>query len=153
MAEEKQSKLNKIVPELKKEVAAQPKASSTSNEERQQKPSMSKTTRRKSDIEVFEEDFSRYLQSIILLRDKYANRLYSLLVFEVVVMFVFVVLYGIRVIHLEEWFVAIISQTILVKTFLTIQIIVKNLFPNRNLLEMLIQGNQKSELDSTDKSS
>lgn len=129
-----------ILPEIREEVAA---AASSEEVAPASLPVVTKT-RRSNDIEYFQEDFSKYLQSIIMLRDRYANRLYLLLVFEIIVMFLFVIGHGVGWLKLDQWLVLIIAESIIVKTFLTIQIIVKNLFPNKNLLELLIQGSGRT---------
>lgn len=131
-----------ILPQIRQEVSNE--AAEQPAQAPVELPPVVDKTKRTNDLEYFQEDFSKYLRSVIMLRDRYANRLYALLVFEVVAMFLFVLGYGLGILELDQWLVLIIAESIIVKTFLTIQIIVKNLFPNKNLLELLIQGSGKS---------
>lgn len=130
-----------ILPQIRQEVSNE--AAEQPAQAPVELPPVVDKTKRTNDLEYFQEDFSKYLRSVIMLRDRYANRLYALLVFEVVAMFLFVLGYGLGILELDQWLVLIIAESIIVKTFLTIQIIVKNLFPNKNLLELLIQGSGK----------
>lgn len=131
-------KRKKIIPIIMDEVKSQkPKADTPETVV----PSPVKTAhRRESDIKNLDQNISEYLDNLVLLRDRYANRLYALLLFEVIVMFVIVFLAGFEILKLEQWLVLIVAESIIAKTFLTIHMIVKNLFPNRNLLEMLVQS-------------
>ncbi|WKZ31569.1 MAG: hypothetical protein QY318_02295 [Candidatus Dojkabacteria bacterium] len=148
---EKQKVAEKILPQIRDEVMAVATEQSAPTPVAPPLPVVNKT-KRTNDLQYFQEDFSKYLRSIIQLRDKYANRLYALLVFEIAVMFLFVMLAGLGVLELEQWLVLIVAESIIVKTFLTIQIIVKNLFPNKNLLELLIQGSGRSVSEGTSES-
>lgn len=143
MIERAGESLQKVIPQIVQEVAtskpveasAPPATSTTSSGE----PAVRSATKRENDSVNLEENISNYLESIIVLRDRYANRLYALLVIEVFIMFSIVILAGTQRLILEQWLVTIVAETILVKTFLTIQIIVKNLFPNKSLFELLVQ--------------
>lgn len=139
--DQSKSRVEDILPQIRQEVSNE--AAEQPAQAPVELPPVVDKTKRTNDLEYFQEDFSKYLRSVIMLRDRYANRLYALLVFEVVAMFLFVLGYGLGILELDQWLVLIIAESIIVKTFLTIQIIVKNLFPNKNLLELLIQGSGK----------
>lgn len=139
----------KIVPEIIEEVGvtnpeSEPLPESTSDRSTELPAQHSGTsvrsaTKRESDENDFQQNISNYLESIIILRDRYANRLYALLLLEVILMFGIVISAGLDILKLEAWLVTIVAESILIKTFLTIQIIVKNLFPNKGLFELLVQ--------------
>lgn len=128
--------LEKLIPQLVNEVSTATPAPST--RESVSTLPVKSATKRENDLVNLEKDISHYLQGIVELRNRYANRLYFLLCFEIVVMFIFVALYGTGYLKLEAWLVTIIAETILAKTFLTVQTIVKNLFPSKDLLGLIL---------------
>jgi len=78
-----------------------------------------------------------YIGHSIKLRTNFANKLFGLLVLEVLLMFVILVLHGTQLIFLESWLVSLFVESIIIQTFFTINIIVNNLFPKKNLIEAL----------------
>ena len=76
-----------------------------------------------------EESVIKYLDSLRTLRTLMAKGLYSLLVLEILAMFAILWFAGVKYLTLESWLIGMIFDVIIVKTFATIYIIVKNLFP------------------------
>ncbi|GAB4156812.1 MAG: hypothetical protein Fur003_0310 [Candidatus Dojkabacteria bacterium] len=135
--------LARALPQIVQEVAQSAPAPLAAGATTPVEVQISETVRRTKDALNLEENISEYLKGIVKLRNGYANRLYALLVFEVVSMFAIVILFGLGYLKLESWLVTIVAESILVKSFLSVQTIVSNLFPNKSLLETIVDTNGK----------
>lgn len=90
-----------------------------------------------NDLELWKR-VTEYLTNSNKLRENYAEKLYWLIVGEVVAIFLCVVAYGLRWIAFPEWMFALIISGVLAETFYTIHLITENLFPKKDTMEHFV---------------
>lgn len=89
-----------------------------------------------NDHELWEK-VSTYLNNSNKLRDNYSEKLYWLIVGEVLGVFLCLLLYGFGKIVVPQWMFALIISGVLAETFYTIHLITENLFPKKDVMEHL----------------
>lgn len=79
-----------------------------------------------------------YIKKQLELKKILSNRIFSLLVIEIGVVFGLVIASGSKLIELEQWLIALIFNVVIFQTFGLVYIIVKNVFPSEDkILENL----------------
>ena len=113
--------LQKKLNEIKQESSAKKSVRQTINIQPKNKTSL-KHNDLVSDIDDFDKD------QWIKLRTSYANKLYWLLVGEIVGLFLLLILIGLKIINIEESTINITIVAVIVQTFGLVKEIVTNLF-------------------------
>lgn len=73
-----------------------------------------------------------YIEKQLELKKTLSNRIFWLLLCEIIVAFVLVIMSGFKLIQLEQWLIALIFNVVIFQTFGLVYIIVKNVFPSED---------------------
>lgn len=86
---------------------------------------------------LIKNQLEKYTNHLIELRKNYANRLFFLLAAEVAMVFAGMFLYGIGVFSFDPAVITIFANAVIIQTFFSVRVIVRNLYPEKSFVETL----------------